>query len=678
MKNNSLRNILLNIRIYFLIIFLAAMDVIGFIYIRSYGLPIVITWIVLSLISGYLLAIVYLSTTKNIKSYAANLSGKLGVGQLAAFDHLPIAVLLLDKSDNIEWVNQQFIQLCGDEDLLGRKLENVDADLAKVVKDNIDNESSTTIKWRGKTFSMHVQQNGQAIYLLDLSDVQSYKNKYEQSQVFVGTISVDNYEEVTQDASEAQAARVRSFISSTLGNWADEFDIYLRRLQADRFIVIGMKKQFDALQKSGFKILDTMREESPKENFPLTLSIGIGFGIDDINELAVLSLRNLDLALGRGGDQVVIRVGNNPAKFIGGNSTPMEKRSRSRSRMIEKALVDLMATADNILIAGHENIDVDALGAALGIYRLAQLKQTPAQIIIDGEIGDDVQAIIEMKQDEIAKVNESRPQEDQIATPFVSLANAKKWINKTTLLILVDHSRPSRSLAQKYIDNMKDRLVVIDHHRIADEEFPQKPVLFFVEQYASSTSEMVSELLSFEDFRIEKISATESTSMLAGIELDTKNFSQNTGARTFDAASFLRANGANVRLIKQLGKVPENEVLDQANLTSHVNIQDHIAISMGENGKKYNAAVAAKTADSLMRIKGVDASFVVSNRRDGRIGINARSNGKINVQLIMEEMGGGGSLENAAVQMTADNVFDAVELLQKAIQKVVYSKGESK
>lgn len=672
MRSFDIKKVFEKSRFIFLAILLITLDVIGFFTITNENLAVKIVWILLSFLVAVIVVTYYLRTNKNLQRYTTNLSGRIGVGQTAALEHMPIGVLFLDKNKNIEWINDELLDDFDNQDILGKRINEVAPDLSQLIEENKDQKEAIEVEWIGKRFSIYVQNNGQSVYLFDLTGVEKYEDKYNKSKLFSGVITVDSYEEVVQDVSESEASQIRAFITSELGKWAEKFNIYLRRLSADRFIIFGREPELEELEKNRFKILDFFRLESPSENFPLTLSIGIAADIYDINTLSNVALRNLDLALGRGGDQVVVRRGEEgQAKFFGGNSAPIEKRSRSRSRMIEKAFMDLVENSSNVIVAGHKNMDLDSLGAALGVYRLSRLKNKETQIIIEDKISEDLQRTIDYKLTEIDKLNETQDPEKKIPDPFVSMDNIRKFIKKDSLLVLVDHSRPTRTSSEKTLSELQNRIVVIDHHRVADEEFPEKPLLFFVEQYASSTSEMVAELLQFEDLRKVKLTNAESTALLSGIELDTKGFVQNTGARTFDAASFLRAHGANIKFIQSLNKTTSDDVVEQATLTSRVEILNNIAISMGDNGKVYDSVVTAKTADGLLSIKGIDASFVIAKRQDGKFGINARSNGKVNVQVIMEEIGGGGSLENAAAQVETANIFDALNILKEAINKVI-------
>ncbi|MDR2661009.1 MAG: DHH family phosphoesterase [Lactobacillaceae bacterium] len=646
----------------FAIIFMI-LNITGFVITFINNKTLSVFWVILSIISSFLLYRFYTNSKNNIKNLSDYYSGRVGIGQMSALDHMPIGAIILDRNGTIEWANKNIINFFNNEDILGKKIVQISPELSEQIGKNIDNQESVEIILNKTLFSLQVQQNGNAIYLLDLSDSQKYKILLEKNKIFNGIISVDNYEEIVQDISDSEGAQIRAYISTVLNKWAEDYELYIRRLNADRFIFFGYNGSLEKLEKEKFQIIDEIRKDSSKQNLPLSLSIGVASGIHDLNKLSDSALSNLDLAQGRGGDQVVIRDDNGSARFIGGNSNPMEKRTRVRARMIEKAISDLMRNADNVLIMGHKNPDLDSIGAALGVWRLSEKNNKTAKIIIDTDsnINYEIKKIIDLKNKE--------NKEKEIDSPFVDIEKAKQLIKKNSLLILVDHSRPAISTDQSIVNMLSSKIIIIDHHRVSDDPFPEKPLLFYSEQYASSTSELVSELLSYEDLRKSPITKIESSAMLAGIQLDTKGFTQNAGSRTFDSASFLRSMGADNKLILDITKVESNNLIEKAKLLAKTNVDKNIAYVVGENHNPYDLIVTAQVADELLKIKDVDASFVITRREDGNVGINARSNGKINTQIIMEKLGGGGSLMNSAAQIESTNIDNALELLKNIVKE---------
>ncbi|KGH85178.1 DHH family phosphoesterase [Oenococcus oeni] len=680
-KYHTLPSFIKNYRVIYLIAVFSILAIFGFVFSLHFGPIVAVAWVIVVALASILIYSLINSLGVDFQTYMTKLNGRVSISQTSALDQMPIGVMLLSSHGEIEWVNENLLNIIGDRTVLGKKLKDVDADLYELVQSNKDS-GETEIDWRDGKFSLQIQQNGQAIYLLDLTDVSRYELLYEKDRLFYGLISVDNYEEIIQDATDSESSRLIAFISGRLDNWAKKYHLFLRRMSADRYLFFGRLPELKSLEDDRFSILDTVREESLKQNMPLSLSVGIAFGVSDLNDLAELAHRNLDLALGRGGDQVVIRDNDNPAIYFGGTSNPMAKRTRVRARMIDQALSDLFNNADSVFISGHKNADMDSLGAALGIWRMSRLHDLTAYIIIDDQnLQRDVKLVIGKINDEVDAANEKLKNQATdgktpklIEQPFITEKKALSLATDQSLLVLVDHSRPSISAAGQLLEKLKSSLIVIDHHRIVDESFSEKPILFYVEQYASSTCELVTELLGYEDRRKSPLTKVEATALLGGIQLDTKGFTSHSGSRTFDAASFLRAAGADAQLLSSFGKESKDDLLVKSHLFELMQLDSNIATVVGENDVFYNPVLAAQVADELLKIQGVSASFVVSRRPDEKVGISARSDGSINVQLIMEKIGGGGSLSNAAVQMESDDIQEVKKVLQQAVLQITDNK----
>ncbi|WP_439425460.1 DHH family phosphoesterase [Oenococcus alcoholitolerans] len=673
-----------NYRAVYILALFIIVSVFGLVATFQLGLIWLLIWLLLLLLSAFFIYGFINSLGVDFQTYMTNLYGRVSISQTSALDQMPIGVMLLSQSGEIEWINENLTKTFGDSSILGKNLKDADADLYSFVESN-KSGNSAVIDWHKGRFFLQVQNDGQTVYLLDMTDISKYQLMYEKDRLFYGLINVDNYEEVIQDATDSQSSQLIAFISGRLDEWAKKYHLFIRRISSDRYLFFGRLPDLKSLESDRFSILDNVREESLKQNMPLSLSIGIAFGISDLNELAELAHRNLDLALGRGGDQVVIRENDSPAIYYGGTSNPMAKRTRVRARMIDQALSDLFANADSVFISGHKNPDMDSLGAALGVWRMSRLHDLTAYIVIEeNNVQRDVKLVMDKINEEVEASNNKIRQQNTddkkdlnlISGPFISEKRAASIATEQSLLILVDHSRPSISAAGVLLDKLKSSVVVIDHHRIADESFEEKPLLFYVEQYASSTSELVSELLGYEDRRKSPLTKVEATALLGGIQLDTKGFTSHTGSRTFDAASFLRAAGADAKLLSSFGKESKNELLTKAHLYELIKVQDNIAYVVAENDVEYDSVTAAQTADGMLKIQGVNASFIVTRRKDKKIGISARSDGSINVQLIMEKIGGGGSLTNAASQLESDDIQEVSKKLYQAVDSQLKSKED--
>jgi c-di-AMP phosphodiesterase-like protein len=390
----------------------------------------------------------------------------------------------------------------------------------------------------------------------------------------------------------------------------------------------------------------------------VTLSVGIAYGENDLIKLADTAQDNLDLALGRGGDQVVVRAQDQPARFYGGKTNPMEKRTRVRARMISQALQELIDQSDQLFVMGHNNPDMDSLGACLGIRRIAEMNDKECWIVINDEHPHaDIQRLMR-------EIDNYQSIKDHIITP----SRAIEMATDNSLLVMVDHAKRSITISPELYDKLQNRLVIIDHHR-RGEEFPENPLLVYIEPYASSTCELITEMFEYQPREGEGLNKLEATTMLTGIQIDTKSFTKSAGTRTFDAASYLRSAGADGMMIQSFMKEDPASFMNRNHLISRAEINNQIAICTGEKDRVYDPVTAAQAADMLLSVEGVEASFVITKRDDGKIGVSARSAGDVNVQVLMEQMGGGGHLANAATQVSGKSVDevkqDLIELINK-------------
>lgn len=614
-------------------------------------------WIVVVLIGLVYSAQSLKEVNENAQEYLTGLGYRISRSEQEALIRMPIGIILLNASEKIDWINPYMQTYLDKRDVLGLTLTQLDPQLATDIKNYSDARETNTITWQGKQFSLYVQQNLRVIYMMDISEYAAIAKEYEDHQLFSGLISVDNYEEVTEGMTESETSTLRTYVTGALSEWAVAHRIYLRRLSTVHYVMFGYQAALRAAEDDKFSVLKAIREATAQQNLPVTLSMGIAYGEQDIIELAKMAQTNLDLALGRGGDQVVVKSKQAAARFYGGATNPMEKRTRVRARMISQTVAELMEQADNIMIVGHVTPDLDAIGAGLGIWRMAQTKNKPAFLIVDEKsVYSDITLLL-------AEIRKNPPEimapGSNINDSIVDEARAMKLVRDNTLLILVDHAQGAITSAPNLLERLGNRVVVIDHHRLAEQGLAEKPLLTYVEPYASSTSELVVELLQYQDQSHAPITKLEATAMLGGIQIDTKNFTLRTGSRTFDAASYLRANGADSNLIQFFMKEKFSDFKARTHLINLAVVADGYAIVCGEVDSVYSGLITAQAADELLQISGVEASFVITKRADGRVGISARSTGKLNVQRVMEAMGGGGHLSNAAAQL-ADTTTDEV------------------
>lgn len=591
--------------------------------------------------------------------YITELSFRIDQAEEDAMLSMPIGILIYSDQQRVEWVNPKLQHYFGDQKVLGHLLSEVDEDLAEVIEHHQDEEGLNRVEWKDRIFDVLVQKDERVAYFVDVTNYAQMESRFENRQVVIGQIFIDNYDEITQAMADSDVSNLNNFVTNQISSWAQSFGIYLRRVDDDHFFVIMYNETLQKVEEDSFKLLDTIREATSKQNSPVTLSIGIAYGDDNLNKLADVSQSNLDLALGRGGDQVVVKAEDEPARFYGGKTNPMEKRTRVRARMIGQAIQELMNQADQVFVMGHTRTDLDSLGSALGIRRIAQMNKKEAWIVLDQEgVHSDVKRLID-KLDEHEDIRDSIIDADQ----------ALELANSQSLLVMVDHSKPSMTTSKELFEKLSDRTIIIDHHRRGT-EFPENPVLVYIEPYASSTGELITEMFEYQSHDGDPIQPIEATAILAGIEVDTKSFTERTGTRTFDAASYLRSVGADEDLIRYLLKENVESYMQRNHLIDTVQFVDvKYAICVGEEDREYDPVIAAQAADSLLNISGVEASFVITRRSEDVVGISARSAGTENVQIIMEELGGGGHLAMAATQMKDVTVADAKDQLIALLQK---------
>jgi cyclic-di-AMP phosphodiesterase len=485
------------------------------------------------------------------------------------------------------------------------------------------------------------------------------RDRYEDERLAIGVVLLDNFDEASQGMDDQLRASLIARVATRITDWAKTYRIYVRRLSSERYLLLLNRKSLRELEQSRFVILDEVREMTADLKVPLTLSIGVGFGTETISELGELAQSSLDMALGRGGDQAAVRA-EQRLSFYGGKSNAIEKRTRVRARVISHALRDLMLDSDQVLVMGHKIPDMDVIGACIGILKAADMYEVEAYIVLDG-VNPSIERMME-------RINN----DERLSVRFITPEEALSIITERTLMVVVDTHKASMTIEPKLVERAR-RVVVIDHHR-RGEEFINDAVLVYLEPYASSACELVTELLQYIHDKVQ-FTTLEATSLLAGITLDTKHFALHTGSRTFEAAGFLRRNGADTVMVQQMMKedlsefIAKSEIMKQARI-----IHDHIALAVTAAGQQESQMLIAQVADALLNMNNVYASFVISERMDGLIGISARSMGKMNVQVVMERLGGGGHLTNAAVQLEG-NIADAEARLLDVLNQMNEEEG---
>ncbi|MBK3496801.1 DHH family phosphoesterase [Viridibacillus sp. YIM B01967] len=610
--------------------------------------------VVLALIAAWKIEkTTYEETEKHIEMLSYRMKK---VGEEALLE-MPIGIVLIDAQHMIEWSNPYMLRILNVDTLMGEEVFTLSEDLYTLIKYDEKHEMNITLKDR--KYRAFYKPEEKLLYFFDITEQVAIEKLYYADRTVIAILFVDNYDEITQGMDDQNRSQTNSLVTSLINNWGTQYGIFIKRISTDRFIAIMNESILQEIEKKKFSILDDIRETTAKQSLALTLSVGVGTGSQSLIELGELAQSSLDLVLGRGGDQVAIKQPNGKVKFYGGKTNPVEKRTRVRARVISHALRDLIQDSDQVFIMGHKMPDMDAIGAAIGVRKMAQMNKIEGYVVIDFDQIDN----------SIIRLMNVIKEKSDLYDRFISPEEALSKITDKSLLVIVDTHKPSMTIEEKLM-HKAEKVVVIDHHR-RGEEFVKNPMLVYMEPYASSTAELVTELLEYQP-KNDKITMLEATALLAGIIVDTKSFTLRTGARTFEAASYLRTNGADTILVQRILKEDINTYIERSKIVQTAEfVHKGMAIARGDTDKIFNSVLIAQTADILLTMKDISASFVVAHRNDGTIGISARSLGEINVQLVMERLGGGGHLTNAACQLEITTIDEAIKMLKEAIEDVL-------
>lgn len=471
------------------------------------------------------------------------------------------------------------------------------------------------------------------------------------SRLSVGVIFIDNYEETMQGLDDIKKAEISSKIVKELSEFVLENHGVITKVDKDRFVIFIEKQYVEKLEKDSFNILEKVKNISDETKLPITISIGLSYSENSLDERYTASSSALDIALGRGGDQAVVKK-DKKFEFFGGSNIGLEKTSRVRARTVSQALKEVMQKSDKIYIMGHKNTDIDCIGASIGVYKIAKSLEKEVHILVDAKCNSSTRTVID-------KVKVQEEYEDV----FVQPNDIKKQDKTNSLLVVVDTHKKSYVAYPDILDEF-EKVIVIDHHRRGP-EFIEDTLLTYHEIYASSTCELVTELLIYlEDI---KLTSVEAECLYAGIVVDTKNFMFKTGVRTFEVAAYLKRYGIDFAEVKQLFQSDFETYVARVNIVKDAEIiKEQIAVSVCSENYDDMPIIAAQAADELLSISGVLASFVLC-KVDDVVMISGRSMGDINVQAILETIGGGGHLTFAGAQIAGISLEDAKEKLLASI-----------
>lgn len=578
---------------------------------------------------------------------------------------------LFSANLRLVWYNEAFRKLVKYEDCIGKSIEELDLKwgnekpdwdpLCKMIEmdGHYFRALMSQIRLRDKGSYLMDVKNYTEVYSLSLQDITKevlLERENLDQQTVVSLIYIDNYDQIINGMEENRRPLLEAMIFRRLSDFSTEVGGILTRLERDRFFLVFPHKSLEKLYENKFKVLEEIKKLNLGNKFPATLSIGVGVD-KQIDKARQYARSSVDLAMGRGGDQAVVK-SQDTQKFFGGMTTTTENNTRVRARLIAYALKELISNCDRVLLMGHANPDLDCFGAALGMYRVAFELKKPVHIVMS----EDKHAAVDYL---YRRVSEDK----DYMNILINQKQAEEYLGPNTLLILLDVNRRVIAQFPDLVDKAKN-IAVIDHHRTSADSVEGVGVSY-VEPYASSASEMVTELL---QYMVENLSlrSIEADGLFAGIALDTKNFTVKTGVRTFEAAAFLRRKGADSVRVRKMFKNDMGDYKAKAMIVSNAQIiGENIAVASWSSDLPNASTVAAQAADELLDIHGIHASFVLTEIDHGQINISARSLGEINVQLIMEELGGGGHLTMAGAQLKDVSIAEATDRLVEAIETVL-------
>lgn len=591
---------------------------------------------------------------KNSLKFIAKLNEAVGTAENEALYYFETPSVIVDSDFRVLWCNKEFNdQIIPEYDIFGTEIyKAVDIDIKALML-----EGAATVFFGDRSFkvgAVATQCYDQKLIFMSFTDITEFAelfSKYKRTRPSVLLLVIDNYEDVLQNFKESEKAQVAAAIETMLEDFMSQTTGVLRKLGHDKFIAVIEEQHLNNIIQSKFEILDKARNISIGEKSSIiTLSIGVGRGASTLEESETFAKQALDMCLGRGGDQAAVKT-ENGFRFFGGVANGVEKKSRAKSRIISNAIQELVHNSDNVYIMGHRFADLDAVGAGAGLAGAVRQAGGEAYFVVD-PIKNLAGGLIERLYSEIP---------DLLITPQQAVEN----FSENSLLIIVD-THNAELVESRELHDMAVHKIVIDHHR-KSVNFIDDAVIFYHEPYSSSASEMVTEVIQY--FKnVSFLPQVYAEALLAGIMLDTKNFIMKTGVRTFEAAAYLRKNGADTVKVKGLFTNSIEAYRKKSALISTAEIFDRCAIAVSDSKSDDIRIIAPQAADELLGISGVDASFVIYKTGDV-VNISARSLGVMNVQVIMERLGGGGHQTMAAAQLTDVSEQKAKEMLIEVLDQ---------
>ena len=573
-------------------------------------------------------------------------------------EQMPVGVVKLNmESSEIEWFNPYAELMLTTED---GEIDH--SQVQEIIKTAISSPGIYANVGE-KRYAVHLDKNSGVLYFFDVSGEYEATVELVTSRPVIGVISVDNYDDLENETSESDISHINSFVANYVAEFTGKHQMFSRRVTMDRFYLFTDYTVLEQLMQDKFSVIDTFREEAKQRELPLTMSMGLSYGDGDHEGIGKVALSNLNLAEVRGGDQVVVKENDetkNPIYFGGGTAASI-KRTRTRTRAMMTAISEKLKSVDHVFVVGHKNLDMDALGSAVGMQLFSSNVLDESYVVYDAEqMSPDIHRAIQFL-------------ENEGVTKLLTLNQAMEIVTNRSLLIMVDHSKTALTLSKEFYD-LFTQTIVIDHHR-RDQDFPDNAVITYIESGASSASELVTELIQFQNSKKARLSRIQASVLMGGMMLDTKNFTSRVTSRTFDVASYLRTRGSDSIVIQELAATDfeEYRLVNELILQGQA-VQPSILVAQAKDAKEYDIVVISKAADTMLAMSGIEASFVIAKNRQGDISISARSRSKINVQRIMEELGGGGHFNLAAARLADMSLQEAGDKLKTVISNEIREK----
>lgn len=626
--------------------------------------------ILIFIVSIVVVSTIFFAFTSNLRIRNKKLQNRLeawanisvavrGAGD-EVFNELPIGILIYNKNDEIIWNNNYSLEIFNRKNFNDEIIKDINEELYKIIERR---SSRGIIEINNKKYDVINKSDNNFIYLFDATEREEVKLKYLNQIPALGVIYLDNLDETLASLDVSEQSSIKGEYLSAINDWLVKYDGYLRPFTDDGLIFFTYREKLLSMMEDKFDILETIKQISLKHEVRVTLSIGVASWDVEYDDLGVYAQSAIDLAEKRGGDQAVVNIEDRKIEYFGAKSDASEKSSKVSARINAETLREYIIDASNVYIIGHNLADLDSFGSMVAVYQIAKSVKKRVYKVFDYEKLDFT----------VQKVLQTFNEEHVIFNDNITSAEALENIDSDTLLIVVDTQSPKIIMSKELLDSVNN-VVVIDHHRASEEGF--NSVFSYVEPYASSTIELVMELISFFDERKIEITDLEASIMYGGLVLDTSNFTNRTGTRTFEVAQKLKELGADPGLVKTwLRKDLDRTIkINKFLITSDVYLDRFVILKSDE--LQDDRIILAQASEEALLIDGVDASFTIAPIGDNTVGVSARSIKDVNVQLVMEHIGGGGHLNSAAAQIKNKTVDEVIEWIKEYLNMEYGIEGE--